>query len=251
MRLKDFDMRINWTPSELLLAAELVYDRNRNSPYGNWKSLDDTAPEVIDLSNFLKNLAISSGLEIPENYRTPDSVARKTQNIADQHPGHIGNVSNGGKGDRPALFRFLEDPVGAKEECLQIWTSLDGDGLEVPTRTAQIERNIESAFEGRMSRVVAIRRERDPRLRRAKLQELAVSENGVSCEICNFNFADMYGARGEGFLEIHHKNPLHVSGEVASNLTDLIGLCSNCHRMIHRGEWVTPDVLRNLLAKQR
>jgi len=59
------------------------------------------------------------------------------------------------------------------------------------------------------------------------------------CMACGFDFEATYGGRGKGFIEAHHIVPLHmlplrekVSIDPAK---DIALLCSNCHRMIHRG----------------
>jgi 5-methylcytosine-specific restriction protein A len=56
------------------------------------------------------------------------------------------------------------------------------------------------------------------------------------CCICGFDFELAYGERGKGFIEIHHTKPLsEVDEEIFINPeTDLVPVCSNCHRMIHR-----------------
>lgn len=55
------------------------------------------------------------------------------------------------------------------------------------------------------------------------------------CCICGFNFEETYGPIGRGFIEVHHIKPISSlrEGEVVST-KDLIAVCSNCHRMIHR-----------------
>ena len=75
-------------------------------------------------------------------------------------------------------------------------------------------------------------RERDPKLRRE-----AIAIHGLNCKACDFNFGDVYGEWGEGFIEIHHSTPISdysTEGEETNPASDLIPLCSNCHRMIHR-----------------
>ncbi|MFH5882569.1 HNH endonuclease [Liberiplasma polymorphum] len=60
--------------------------------------------------------------------------------------------------------------------------------------------------------------------------------HGTKCRVCGFDFYEVYGERGEGFIEIHHKKPLYkIDGEtIVDPKYDLVPLCSNCHRMIHR-----------------
>lgn len=85
--------------------------------------------------------------------------------------------------------------------------------------------------EGRQSLVWTVRYERNARLR-----DVAVALHGTRCQCCNFDFADAYGTLGAGFIEVHHTKPvssLECETIVDAN-TDLVVLCSNCHRMIHR-----------------
>lgn len=67
----------------------------------------------------------------------------------------------------------------------------------------------------------------------------------LRCEICGFSFIEKYGTIGDGFIEAHHKKPLSTLEE--STITyedDLILVCSNCHRMLHRSNPVlTSDEL--------
>ncbi|MCP4547071.1 MAG: hypothetical protein GY835_11450 [bacterium] len=46
--------------------------------------------------------------------------------------------------------------------------------------------------------------------------------------ICRF-----YGDLGAGFIEMHHLKPLS-SGERKTTLRQIVLVCANCHRMLHR-----------------
>jgi len=72
--------------------------------------------------------------------------------------------------------------------------------------------------------------------RRPENRKKAIEIHGLQCTVCCFDFESNYGARGAGFIEIHHSKPLFVTGEemVVNPETDLVPVCSNCHRMIHR-----------------
>ena len=67
-------------------------------------------------------------------------------------------------------------------------------------------------------------------------REAAIKIHGCKCACCGFDFEKVYGERGAGFIEIHHNKPLYSLEEeiVINPMTDLIPVCSNCHRMIHR-----------------
>lgn len=73
--------------------------------------------------------------------------------------------------------------------------------------------------------------ERDPHNRKR-----AIEIHGLNCYACGFNFEEMYGERGKDFIEVHHLQPLStLKEEVQINpKTDLVPLCANCHRMVHR-----------------
>jgi 5-methylcytosine-specific restriction protein A len=76
---------------------------------------------------------------------------------------------------------------------------------------------------------------RNPNLVRA-----AKEHYGLSCQACGFTFSERYGAIGEGYIEVHHLNPLSERNEtlwneaVRTSIADVRIVCSNCHRMLHR-----------------
>ena len=102
--------------------------------------------------------------------------------------------------------------------------------------------------EGRVMQYYTKKYERDPRLRAE-----AVRLHGVTCQACGFSFEAQYGILGKGFIEVHHCKPLFsVDGEVEVNpATDMICLCSNCHRMIHRkkNQIMTVEELKTTIVK--
>ncbi|TMD64428.1 MAG: hypothetical protein E6I91_11110 [Chloroflexi bacterium] len=58
--------------------------------------------------------------------------------------------------------------------------------------------------------------------------------------VCSFDFYEVYGERGRGYIEIHHQKPIFQYEEqdigkfIENALQNVIPVCSNCHRMIHR-----------------
>ena len=57
----------------------------------------------------------------------------------------------------------------------------------------------------------------------------------LNCEVCDFDFYNVYGEIGKGFIEAHHRVPLSkIDGESKTELKDLALVCSNCHRILHR-----------------
>ena len=94
-----------------------------------------------------------------------------------------------------------------------------------------------SSKEGAIKLTLHKVRERNQNLRRKAIEYFLESNGKLYCEVCRFSFEDTYGDLGEGFIEVHHLRPI---SEYEENDTTLIGelrlVCSNCHRMIHRGD---------------
>lgn len=92
--------------------------------------------------------------------------------------------------------------------------------------------------------------------RDAANRKKAIEIHGLKCKVCGFDFFEFYGERGEGFIEIHHVKPLSVlkgEAQAINPVTDLVPLCSNCHRMIHR-RWdnvLTIDQLKDIVKLQK
>lgn len=87
----------------------------------------------------------------------------------------------------------------------------------------------EGGLEGEARVREHIVRERQPSLRNAKLAE------GQVCEVCGFDFSEVYGPLGDGFAEVHHLKILALRKRRSLTRMDhLSTLCSNCHRMAHR-----------------
>ncbi len=89
--------------------------------------------------------------------------------------------------------------------------------------------------------------------RNAENRQRAIQIHGLDCYVCGFNFEAAYGERGAGFIEVHHLKPLsslEEATEINPN-TDLVPLCANCHRMIHRrnNDVLTIEELKALLRK--
>lgn len=77
--------------------------------------------------------------------------------------------------------------------------------------------------------------------RNRKLAAKVKKLQGYTCKACGFNFEKAYGALGADFIEAHHLTPLsELKGDTVllDPRYDFSVLCSNCHRMIHRSEFV-------------
>lgn len=85
--------------------------------------------------------------------------------------------------------------------------------------------------EGRWILKEHVARERSSKLVKAFKKSL----KSFKCQACKFDFEKKYGELGSGFIEAHHIKPIHLMKEGEKvRKKDMIGLCSNCHRMIHK-----------------
>lgn len=91
--------------------------------------------------------------------------------------------------------------------------------------------------------------------RDSKNRKKAIKMHGLNCYACGFNFEEVYGERGKEFIEIHHIKPLSTL-EKAIEInpeTDLVPLCANCHRMVHRRKdnYLSIEELKELIQKHK
>jgi len=129
--------------------------------------------------------------------------------------------------DKPPAMRFKALPFDeGKYEISLIFP----DFIEQDIESEKAE-EFESKSEGSVKRYHGKRYERS-----AENRKRAIEYHGTTCIVCGFDFEKIYGERGKGFIEIHHTKPLGLLTEETTidPKTDLIPVCSNCHRMIHR-----------------
>jgi predicted HNH restriction endonuclease len=71
--------------------------------------------------------------------------------------------------------------------------------------------------------------------RNPKLREEAIRQHGYNCFVCDFNFEDIYGNFGAGYIEVHHLELLSsIKSERTLTAKDVAVVCANCHRVLHR-----------------
>jgi hypothetical protein len=107
--------------------------------------------------------------------------------------------------------------------------------------------------EGRIVELTHQERERNRTLTEAAKMYFIRDHKRLFCEVCGFDFEEIYGELGANFIEVHHTKPLvefAPEGELV-NSGDLVMLCANCHRMIHRLASPSLEELRKRLRRKR
>lgn len=89
----------------------------------------------------------------------------------------------------------------------------------------------ETFIEGKSKKVSVNVFERNPIGRRKCIEHF-----GCNCQICGFNFAQVYGNIGKDFIHVHHIVDISTidSEYKVDPIKDLIPVCPNCHAMLHR-----------------
>ncbi|MBB6121637.1 HNH endonuclease [Nocardiopsis algeriensis] len=239
------NLSIPWAWDELILACDLLARHD-------WTPLDTSRPEVVELSRILKLLPLHPQEKRPANFRSPSSVRLKMANIHNWHKDNKNRKTNGSALDRDIHQAFVEDPERMHAAARSIREGvISGELTELPPFEEEADEEI-SAPEGRLLIRKHYARERSRTLRTQKIKQTRAQGRPIACEACSFDFAEAYGDRGDGYIEVHHIVPLHHVGESTTRLEDLALLCANCHRMVHVSKpWLTVDQLSALVAKQR
>ncbi|UOZ09384.1 HNH endonuclease [Amycolatopsis sp. WQ 127309] len=243
---REFEVRAQrspaWLEAELVLACDLVAGNG-------WRVLRTHDPHVAEVSRLLQLLPLHPPETRGTTFRNVNSVHRKIADIATQHPDYQGRPTRGGKLDREILQAFLDRPDEMHAEAGAIRVGITSGTLTTLPAVADPDEE-EAIAEGRALVLLHLRRERNPKLRAKKLDQVLTARGCLACEVCGFDFERIYGERGARYAEVHHVVPLHVTGPTTTRLADLAVLCANCHRMIHRGsQWLTPAELRALVEQ--
>jgi predicted HNH restriction endonuclease len=104
------------------------------------------------------------------------------------------------------------------------------------------------ASEGRLNLRVHLRHERSRKL----IENFKNSLQDPKCEACDMRFSDVYGDLGKGYIEAHHKIPISSLGDNGrTKLSDLVALCANCHRIIHKNNLMPVEELKRFLLMRK
>lgn len=153
----------------------------------------------------------------------------------------------------PEQGRRLYHLVGRRNSIAEgVWPDLGADN-HAEAMPQDLDLLDASGREGARRLVAHLRLERDRRLVEKKKRAVLLVQGRLACEVCDFDFVARYGRLGEGFCEVHHRKVLSgTNGERVTKLTDLAIVCSNCHRMLHRGASVISIAdLRQILKSRK
>ncbi|WP_209323178.1 HNH endonuclease [Brevibacterium renqingii] len=235
-------MSANWTEDEVVLICAEV-------KANGWDSIRADSLSARRLSVLLIGASKVPLNERKETFRSPGSIHRKSWDIITALPTYSGTPTKGGNTTREVVQCFLEEPDKMTQRAQEIKTQIVSSQLTSEGLQGDDEFGIQEASEGAEAEIMLIRRERSRSLRLKKISAVLGAGKKIECEVCGFDYSIIYGDRGDGYIEVHHVLPLHASGQTITRLGDLVLLCANCHRMIHRRHpWLEPDELKAIVA---
>jgi len=207
----------SWNNEELILAMDLYFQLE----YGQ---MDGRNPQVKALSELLTIMNEPNGFS-----RSVNSISLKLANFKRIDPEFKGKgMIGGGKLEESVWRKYQFEKQLLNTTASEIRNTILSNRMEFLLTDDECE----SRTEGGRNVYISQKVERDVRLR-----NMAIKFHGTSCMACGFNFYFIYGEWGKDFIEVHHLVPLggnEVKERITDPTKDLIVLCANCHRMVHR-----------------
>lgn len=235
-----------WTRDEIILALELYF---RVNPVHN----SETHDEIVGLSHLLNELPIHPRNRQQDTFRNPNSVHMKLRNFLrfDDRQSKKG-LEAGSKLDEEIWREFSGDKKRLKKTAGLIkeyakWFSPPQGIEESISDTLMYE-----FTEGQILTRVHKLKETDSDLVHRKKSAMQQAIGKLACEVCTFDFFEMYGDIGKGFAECHYnKSPSELDRSKKPKLADLAIVCSNCHSMLHLSKpWKSVDDLKKVVQGQ-
>ena len=166
-------------------------------------------------------------------------------------PYHFKQYSEGNKDNLSLLLMNFEAQEGVQQYRISFLGDIQQETIQQDIESEILEDFGSQSKEGAVREYFGKRYERDPANRKK-----AIKIHGLSCKVCNFNFEEIYGERGADFIEVHHRKPIYTFAgqeQAIDPHIDLVPLCSNCHRMIHRrsDNVLTVEQLQELIGSSQ
>ncbi|MUH36951.1 HNH endonuclease [Zobellia amurskyensis] len=220
-----------WHRDEVILALDLYHSIEA-------REMDSKNLKVIEVSEILNKLPIHTERLDNVRFRNPNGVSMKLNNFKAIDPDYDGKgMDRYSKLDEEVFFEFQNNVIGLNKIAEKIKNTVSNSELTKNLyRIGDDEEDEEiQVKEGKVIYKLHKHRERNPKLNKKKKDTYLKKFGKLDCEVCGFDFYEIYGELGKGFMECHHRTPLsQIDGESITTLNDLALVCANCHRMLHR-----------------
>lgn len=230
-----FDLAFDWRRLSGCLYVDVVH--NSKGLAEQWRNnLKDTIDSFLVFSEKLNDLGCNVWVKVDDKEVDPS----ETEVLS--HPWGLFSVGFSSK--------YVEVVDGLDYHFDVIEPILISYWALILTFTSSInDLEEDSAVEGNETEYLSKKYERNPLNRQA-----CIAAHGAKCSVCGMDFEKTYGLLGNGFIEVHHIQPIATYGgaKKINPKIDLIPVCSNCHSMLHRqNPPVSPEILREILEKRK
>lgn len=217
----------DWVRDEVILAMDLYFRAGRSQ-------LPPDHQDVILLSELLNRLPIHPPRGRDETFRNPNGISMILGNFLGVDPEQeTPGLSRNNRLQEEVCGEFAERP----SDLRQVADAISRSCTVLLKGSVRIDEPMEDEVlpEGRVLTRLHLFRERNRVLVERKRERTLAKTGRLACEVCDFDFARVYGELGEGFTECHHVVPLSELPDIRrTRLADLAIVCANCHRMLHR-----------------
>ncbi|MBD2015301.1 HNH endonuclease [Microcoleus sp. FACHB-53] len=231
-----------WQRDELILALDLYFRYPPNT-------ISKTHSEVVKLSEVLNSLPIHINRLDKDKFRNPNGVYMKLCNFLRFDPAYQGiGLVSGGKLEEDIWREFSSNKAELRKLANVITNYVSTTNIEDDNILPEEENFPEGKVLYRLHRT----RERNRELVK-KAKDKRKKEAGVlKCDVCQFNFFEIYGDIGADYIECHHTKPVsELEDNAKTQLKDIALVCANCHRMLHRKRpWLSIEQLKSLLKSR-
>lgn len=234
----------DWTRDELIIALDYHLNHRNFDPRPQSKEIGELTQRIAKVGAALGLIRRGSLL------RTPESIAMKLRNFSSFDPQYTDSGRKGLTNGNRLEAELWEVFSGRPEEVARVAKGILGLTDASDAQALALDDLDFEAPEGRIMTRIHLYRERNRTLVKKK-KAVALRMHGcLACEVCGFDFLQTYGERGREFIECHHTLPISLLGEHGkTSMSDLVLVCSNCHRMIHaQRPWWSIDDAREALS---
>ena len=228
-----------WSPYEDAANVLLEFDSYGAGMVFAWKSRAET--DGVAAFDFIKNNRAGLAVSIcmgDEVLGSPEELANL--DVTSAYENAAGRVKFKVRG------RHFEDEMRQSFLGICMGFALLAAGIYEKLDMCRDE-GADSEGEAHLSTSIRYERSRANRMR-------CLAFHGARCAVCGFDPVEFYGQDFREVIEVHHIVPISQMGgpRKIDPKTDLIPLCPNCHRAIHKTNPPTmPEKLRSIIESKR
>jgi len=236
-----------WHRDEIILALDLYFRLKPGQIHaGN--------PDIIELSEVLNKLPIHEERPDKVRFRNPNGVGLKLSNFLAIDPDYQGRGMESFSMLDKSVFQEFQNSKSELAKIASLIRSTVNNvdlGLKLYKIGDEEDEDSFSVREGKVIYKLHKHIERNNKISQNKKSFYLYKYGRLDCEVCEFDFYIKYGQLGYGYMECHHRIPLHELTEYTETfIRDLALVCSNCHRMLHRSlNTLSVEELKDRLQK--